>query len=121
MITTTRIGNAKISVARRQCAATDARSFTASKCDMTISCPSSSSRNAGVRQTTVHPRNIPHQTRRQEARGRLTVEYQTCRGPARSSQDDLGCVKTLEVIGGGQQRNRACTLGESFMRERRSV
>jgi hypothetical protein len=31
------------------------------------------------------------------------------------------CVKTLEAVASGQQRNRTCGPGESFMRERRSV
>jgi hypothetical protein len=30
-------------------------------------------------------------------------------------------VKTLEAVASGQQKNQACGLGESFMRERRSV
>jgi hypothetical protein len=38
-----------------------------------------------------------------------------------SAGHDLGCVKTLEVVANGQQKNRTCGLGESFMRERRSV
>jgi hypothetical protein len=29
---------------------------------------------------------------------------------------DLGCVKTLEPVASGQQKNQACGLDESFMR-----
>ena len=38
-----------------------------------------------------------------------------------STACDPGCVKTLEAIGRLQQKNRACSAGESFMRERRPV
>jgi hypothetical protein len=34
---------------------------------------------------------------------------------------DLGCVKTLEAVADRQQKNQARGLGESFVRERRSV
>jgi hypothetical protein len=34
---------------------------------------------------------------------------------------DLGGVKALEAVARGQQKKRTCRLGESFMRELRSV
>ena len=54
-----------------------------------------------------------------DVRSRLSCGQASARSPLRLVT--LGCVKTREAVVSAQQENRTCGVGDSFMREPRSV